>query len=494
MSYPIIPALSLVGQIAPAPYVDRYARVLGAALGPDAVTTAQAMAGLGYLWTYADLLEECRGRDSHLQGILQRRELRVAGASWEMRAAPESGELGAEIARFCDARLREMESDGSFGRSFATMVADMQGAVYHGRSGHEMLWRVEGRDLGGEWWMPRTAEWIHPRRFAMATDWALHIWDSSGTGESALTNVNTRSPFGNFPGVSVAAVNAIAPGKLVAHAPRITGSIPTREGIGYVTVWPACFKRMGVREFVAFIAWAARGLKKGTFDAAETPGGGGGGASRDNEAKLYEAAVNWSAQNAAILPSTCKLEVETVEGHGEAQQRFIDWCNSEMSKAVLGSTLGTDAGQRGARSLGEVHERGEEALALNDARTISETLRSMLLRPLVRMNFGDRAAVPSIVFDVGGAADLTALSERMERFVRLGGKITQEDARNLLAFPDPKEGDTDLLTITSGPRGGSIGSAPPGAAPNAVKAPAVPAVAPPAPSPPEDAAAPAEAP
>ena len=124
-----------------------------------------------------------------------------------------------------------------------------------------MLWRVEGRDLGGEWWMPRTAEWIHPRRFAMATDWALHVWDSSGTGESALTNVNTRSPFGNFPGVSVAAVNAIAPGKLVAHAPRITGSIPTREGIGYVTVWPACFKRMGVREFVAFIAWAARGLK-----------------------------------------------------------------------------------------------------------------------------------------------------------------------------------------------------------------------------------------
>ena len=118
----------------------------------------------------------------------------------------------------------------------------------------------------------------------------------------------------------------------------------------------------------------------------------------------------------------------------------------------------------------------------------------MLLRPLVRMNFGDRAAVPSIVFDVGGAADLTALSERMERFVRLGGKITQEDARNLLAFPDPKEGDTDLLTITSGPRGGSIGSAPPGAAPNAVKAPAVPAVAPVAPTPPEDAAAPAGAP
>ena len=163
-----------------------------------------------------------------------------------------------------------------------------------------------------------------------------------------------------------------------------------------------------------------------------------------------------------------------------------------------GDGVGAERGAEDARvavdvgrwcDLPDEGERGEEALALNDARTISETLRSMLIRPLVRMNFGDRAAVPSIVFDVGGAADLTALSERMERFVRLGGKITQEDARNLLAFPDPKEGDTDLLAITSGPRGGSINSAPPGA----VKAPAVPAATPDAPMSPEDAAAPAGA-
>lgn len=462
----------MLAPLAPAPYVDRFARVLGSRLGPEYVTTAQAMADQGYLWSLADLLSECRLRDGHLDGILQRREQRVAGAEWEMRPAPDSGALGAEIARWCDARLHEMEPDGSFGRSFSTMCADLMGAVYYGRAGHEMLWRIEPRPSGGEWWAPRTAQWIMPRRFTMPVDWTLRIWDASGTAESAVDAQNASSPFGTFPGVSVAEVNAIAPGKFVVHCPRVTGEAPTREGVGYVTVWPSVFKRMGTREYVAFIAWAARGLRKGTF-GVESTAGESDGASRDNEAKLINAAVNWSAQTAAIIPSTCKLEVETVQGEGVPQSRFIEWCNGEMSKAVLGSTLGTDAGQRGARSLGEVHERGEETLAVSDARALAETLKHMLLRPMVEWSFGKGAPVPSIVFDVAGAQDLTALSERLDKFVRLGGEVDQNDARNLLAFPDPKPGAKILAPVT-GPQGGAIATRP--AAPTG--APAAPAAAP----------------
>ena len=457
MSAPVLPTLSLLAPISPAPYVDRFARVLGSKLGPEYVTQAQAMADQGYFWQWADLLTECRLRDPHLHGILQRRELRVAGAPYELRAPVGTGKQGEDIARWCDARLREMESDGSFGRSFATMLADLMGATYHGRAGHELVWSMESRDGGGAWMLPRTAQWIMPRRFAMATDWRLHLWDSSGTGESAVTAVNLGSPFGQFPGVCIADVNALAPGKYVVHAPRVTGEAPTREGVGYVTTWPAVFKRMGVREYVAFIAWAARGLRKGTFNV-ETTNGETDGASRDNEAKLIEAAVNWSAQSAAIIPSTCTLEVETVTGEGTPQARFIEWCNGEMSKGVLGSTLGTDSGTRGARSLGEVHERGEETLAKADAKALSETLRCMLLRPLVEWNFGRFAPVPEIAFDVASAKDTAALAAMYAEAVRLGIGIDEKDARNALGIPDPLPG-AKLLAPVAGPRGG-LGSVP----------------------------------
>ena len=146
MSHPSLTALSLLQQVAPAPYVDRFARVLGSRLGPEYVTSVQAQADLGYFYSWADLLTECRLRDAHLHGVLQRRELRVAGAAWEMRAKEGSGQLGAEVANFCAERLREMEPDGAYGRSFSGMVADLMGAVYHGRAGHELVWREEARD------------------------------------------------------------------------------------------------------------------------------------------------------------------------------------------------------------------------------------------------------------------------------------------------------------------------------------------------------------
>lgn len=477
MSAPLLQSLSLLAPVAPAPFVDRYARVLGSRLGPEYVTSAQAMADQGFFWQWADLLTECRLRDPHLHGVLQRRELRVAGAAWEMRAPQGSGALGEEIARWCDARLREMEADGSFGRSFATMLADLMGGVYHGRAGHEILWRIEPRDGGGEWWAPRTASWVMPRRFAMATDWRLHLWDASGTGESATEATNVGSPFGTYPGVCIADVNAIAPGKFVVHCPRVTGEAPTREGAGYVTTWPAVFKRMGVREYVAFIAWAARGLRKGTYDV-ESLNGETDGASRDNEAKLIQAAVNWSAQTAAIIPSTCELEVETVQGEGKPQEHFINWCNGEMSKGVLGSTLGTDAGERGARSLGEVHERGEEAIAKADALALAETLRHMLFRPMVEWSFGRGAPVPEIAFDVAGTKDTAATMEIVDKATRLGVALSQKDIRNLLGLPDPRPGDP-LLTPLTGPQGGRL-AAPPS---SSAAAPGAPAATPAAPSP-----------
>lgn len=477
MSFPSVAALSLLTQVAPAPYVDRFARVLGSKLGPEYVTTIQGQADIGYFYSWADLLVECRLRDAHLHGVLQRRELRVAGAAWELRAPQGSGERGEEIARFCAARLREMEADGAWGRSFGGMVADLMGAIYQGRAGHELVWREEPRDGGSSWWLPHTAEEIAARRFAMATDWRLHVWDAAGTGESATSSINVGTPFGNFPGVCVDEVNALAPGKLVVWTPRVTGGNPNREGVGEVTVWPAVFKRMGVREYVAYIAWAARGLRKGTY-RVEDIADGKPGASTDHEARLIEALVNWSAQTAAIIPDTCTAEVETVAGNGEAQEKFIAWCNGEISKAVLGSTLGTDAGDRGARSLGEVHERGEGTLAKSDALSLAEALRAMLLRPLVVHNFGRGAPVPEIVFDVASAKDTAALSEVFERMARLNVGIDEKDARDALGIPDPKPG-AKLLTPLTGPNGGR-GAAPPR---GPVAAPAEPVAPPDAPSP-----------
>ena len=452
---PTLGALSLLAQIAPAPYFDRFARVVGSQLGPDYVTQALALADQGYLWTLADLLEECRERDPHLHGVLQRREMRVSGAAWELRPPENSGDEGAEIARWCEEKLRAMAPNSDVGRSFAGMVADMMGAVYHGRSGHELVWAVERKD-GREWWFPHTAEFIHPRRFAYATNWQLHVWDASGTGEDALYPVNVDSPFGRFPGVNVRDVNALAPGKFVAHCPRVMGTYPTREGIGRGCAWYSCFKRLGIREYVAFIAWAARGLRIGTFKR----GGGegkeaGDGASTEDEAQLRSALAIMSAQSGITIPDTCEVDIKTVPGEGKAQADFVAACNGEMSKMVFGSTLGTDVGSTGGnRALGEVHERGEQTVAKNDAAQVEDTVRLQVLLPMVRKTFGPTAHVPTIHFDVSGGVDLDALGKRMQLWHGMGGAIGAKSGANALGIPNLEDDEPLLKGVAPAPAQG----------------------------------------
>jgi phage gp29-like protein len=69
---------------------------------------------------------------------------------------------------------------------------------------------------------------------------------------------------------------------------------------------------------------------------------------------------------------------------------------------------------------------------------------------MVEFNFGPSAPVPSFAFAVDPAADLDKLSERLDRFVSIGGKVSQRTARNLLQIPDPEPGD-ELLAQPKAP-------------------------------------------
>ena len=119
-------------KLAPAPYADRFARVLGSTLTLQQVTTVLGLADQGFMYAQADLLDECRERDGHLQCETQKREARVAGAPWELVPPPGSGKRGAEIARACTEWITRIEATSDLGRSFSDMLGDLQGGVYHG--------------------------------------------------------------------------------------------------------------------------------------------------------------------------------------------------------------------------------------------------------------------------------------------------------------------------------------------------------------------------
>lgn len=429
------PVAMLSNQLAPAPFVDRYTRTLGSDLTPQQVTLILNNADSGYLWQLADLCDEIRERDGHLHSELQKRELRVAGSDWELIPPEGSGERGETIAKWCMARIREIEGCGDLSRDFVSAVADLQGAVFQGRVGLEAVWRDEGG-----WYVPRELYFLHPRRFAYGTDWRIHLWDASGTSPTSWVPMNTDSPFGIFPGLPL---DRFPAGKFIVHRPRVRGVYPVKEGLGRLLVWWATFKRFAVRDFAAFAEWAGRGLRIGYFATGRGPMGEFQASPEDKQI-LEQVLDAMSSSNSAVFADTTKPDIINATHNNDVHDRLVALCNAEVSKAVLGGTLGSEGSAGGNRALGEVHERGELMIARGDAAQIGGTLVRDLVRPMVQMNFGPNAPVPRFRFAVDPAQDLDAVAKRLFGFVDHGGELAQADARNLLNLPDPSPGATLL--------------------------------------------------
>ncbi len=81
----------------------------------------------------------------------------------------------------------------------------------------------------------------------------------------------------------------------------------------------------------------------------------------------------------AVLIHSRDSELKLVEsgnktGSADLYERFCERCNSELSKLFLGSTLTTEASERGTQSLGTVHKKVEDRIAESDRQSVLNVL------------------------------------------------------------------------------------------------------------------------
>lgn len=96
-------------------------------------------------------------------------------------------------------------------------------------------------------------------------------------------------------------------------------------------------------------------------------------------------------------------EVEIVQtamaDTGNSHQQFVQLCNDEISKAIVGQTLSSSAAPTGELGGGTAGLQGEvrEDLRRMDARRLAQTLRSQLLAQHLRIN-GRTGSAPRLAF------------------------------------------------------------------------------------------------
>lgn len=421
------PAPRNIRLLAP-PANDKYQRRYGSDLDPVTVSNVLSAADKGYMFAMADMLDEIRETDPHLQAVMFKREVQVAGARYTIQAAPNSGPRGQKIADFVTDAL-------SRARNLRRAFAHLQGGVFHGRAVVETVWAMRKTRI-----VPARFEVVHPRRINISsvTNWLLHVWDESG-------GAGSDSRFRSFPGVPVDDPVVFPYGKLIVHTPHVRGGYVTREGLGRLMVWFAVFKRWGIRDWMALAEMAGRPGRLGYHSTGKN--GDKAADVRDID-KLEQALDDWSSAVSVVLPDTVKVEfVQALRSEGQLHDRLVRFCDEQMSKAALGGTLTTDAGTKGARSLGDTHQDEQQMIALWDAAQLQETIGISLIEPMVVFNFGPSAPMPHIVFEVVQEETLDAVALRLKTLKDAGLQIPSDYVYEKFNIPRPNNADANKQLV-----------------------------------------------
>jgi len=131
------------------------------------------------------------------------------------------------------------------------------------------------------------------------------------------------------------------------------------------------YKRGGIGDWAQFAELFGMPLKVGKYDGY------------DELARKKLVTDLDSAGSAATMVIPKDTDIEFVEskssGNNNVYKEFVETLNAEISKLIVGQTLTTEQGQRGARSLGEVHAEVEEQIFEADKRFVEHILNEKLI-------------------------------------------------------------------------------------------------------------------
>ncbi len=327
-------------------------------------------------------------RDAHAFAVIQKRTLEVTNREWMVEPASD---------RLRDRKAADLVETQLKGISFDRLTMGLMGAVLKGYAVAEAMWK----NVGGVWTVV-AVKVRKQRRFRMTPE-----------GEARLL---TRES--GFDGM------ILPDRKFIVHRYNIDhdDDEPYGLGLGSVLFWPAWFKRQVLSHWLQASERYAAPTVKATYP---------GGYDKAMQEKLM-AAIRAMIRDAGIVVPE-GVEIELLEaargGGGGGQESLARYLDELMSTAVLGESLSTNAGERGSRSLGEVHNDVRLAIAKADSDFISETLNGSLVKWIVELNMPG-AGLPKVWRDFSEVEDLDKRAVRDKTIKDMGYRPSSVDYIN----------------------------------------------------------------
>jgi phage gp29-like protein len=394
-----------------------------AGLTPEKLSAILRQAEFGDPFLYLELAEEMEEKDLHYLAVLGTRKETVGGL--EIRVLPASE--GKEDVRIAE-MVRALLLDGPLNLTDA--LFDVLDSIGKGFSATEIIWDTSGRE-----WMPTRLLWRDPRWFMF--DWIsgeqLLVRTLNDEGQRSCVEeqmgdshfesrlAGNRGEHGSSVWNGLQPMTApLDPFKFIVHVSRAKSGLPIRGGIARAAGWSYLFKNYVLKDWVTFAEVFGQPLRLGKY---------GAGATDADKQSLLSAVANIGTDAAAIIPDSMLIEFTEARQTGSAElyERFCEYLDRQVSKAVLGQTLTTELPRGGgSRAAAQVHDEVRHDILASDARRLGATLTRDLVKPLVDLNAGPQRRYPRLGLvlptDQDDVQFAGVIAELADRGLRIGQK------------------------------------------------------------------------
>lgn len=377
--------------------------VVAMGLTPKKLQRILRAAGEGEHDEYLAFCGEMERRDGHYFSQLQTRKLATVQLEFCVKPVSESEKdksVAKEVERFIK------------GEAFGLAATDILDALGKGFSVTEIMWeRKKDR------WLPKAFKHRNPRWFQFDVETAeeLRLFDGTANGQE------------------------LVPYKYIRHVPKIFSGLALAGGLARIVAALHLFKGFAIRDWMAFAEVFGMPVRIGRYDT---------GASDADKDALRQAVRDIGSDAAAIIPKTMEIVFERAMQSGFAgSDRFfaelIDWCNKEVSKAVLGQTMTSEDGA--SLSQAKVHNEVRKDIRNSDAWQFGCSVNRDLVVPFCMLNFGEQEEYPYFYPDTDDEPeDLEGLAKALVPFIDRGLPVSINAILEKFGLRMPED-DEELL-------------------------------------------------
>ncbi len=203
----------------------------------------------------------------------------------------------------------------------------------------------------------------------------------------------------------------------------------------------AIWKRGGFGDYAQWLELFGMPQRVGKYNSYDT----------ETRRLLEQAMENAGSAPWMVVPKEAEIETTNNTGNGSSGQSFNDFrkaCNEELLITILGQTLTSVQGDKGARSLGEVHKQVEEGKNKSDLRFVQRILNSKVLPILEKRGFpvsGGSFVFPKAAkeLEVSEIVSLSKILDIPAYYLYEKYAIPEPEAKDQIAGKQQEESQTD---------------------------------------------------